>query len=207
VEGTRSLFPHLVNAGKYLSAFSVMIFGYIHKDDMTSLVHALWVASFILATIYQFTWDILVDWGLSKTSFFLDDNSRLLPRKLYGAFIPLDLVLRFAWMMSLIPAKTVDTAVRPFGDDLQTLLMPFLAAAEVARRMGWLLVRVENEFNCKKQEEEMEVTLLGTREEEEETDGNEEAEKESETKKWLLVELSFSVFVIGSITVLAYVSK
>jgi len=69
---------HLFNAGKYFSAFTVVIFGVFnsnfskkedHDGDDDAFAHnvyrAVWIAVFIAATLYQFWWDIFMDWGLS----------------------------------------------------------------------------------------------------------------------------------------------
>jgi hypothetical protein len=57
--------------------------------------------------------------------------------------VPADLVLRFMWTLTLIPDDTEDG---PVAYDFLVAVGPFLALFEVCRRLGWCLLRVENEF-------------------------------------------------------------
>jgi len=154
---------HVGNAGKYTAAFGVVVFGIFHDqwlkspdpdaddDALEGNAHEAyritWIMVFIFATLYQFWWDVFMDWGLRPFGLFkfLDGYkpppSRVFPSKLYAVLVPLDLVLRFLWTLSLIPYNSTS----PFGNGLSRALDPFLAFAEVCRRLAWALIRVENE--------------------------------------------------------------
>jgi len=53
--------PYLGNAFKYLSAALVVMYGMAHREGKRSWW---WVASFLLATLYQIWWDTFMDWEL-----------------------------------------------------------------------------------------------------------------------------------------------
>lgn len=55
--------PHLGNALKYATAMSVSLFGTFQPQMHSS---ALWVFCFVYATLYQFTWDVIMDWDLLR---------------------------------------------------------------------------------------------------------------------------------------------
>ena len=59
--GYRVCWPHLGNAGKYALAQTVALAG-IYNPGLHS--SPAWVAAFVLATCYQFAWDIFMDWNL-----------------------------------------------------------------------------------------------------------------------------------------------
>jgi hypothetical protein len=58
---SRQRWPHLGNAGKYALAQTVALAG-IYNPGLHS--SPAWVAAFVLATCYQFAWDIFMDWNL-----------------------------------------------------------------------------------------------------------------------------------------------
>ena len=55
--------PHLGNALKYATAMSVSLFGTFQPQMKSSWV---WVFCFVYATLYQFTWDVVMDWDLLR---------------------------------------------------------------------------------------------------------------------------------------------
>ena len=77
-------------------------------------------------------------------------SSRLLPylrqRRGYYAVIGADLLLRFGWTATLLPASSfgVDQGAQWFRVQA-SWLQPAVAAAEISRRMMWALVRLEAE--------------------------------------------------------------
>ena len=198
---------HLANAGKYFSAFTVAVFGVLHpkysqsEEDRTAhnIYRAAWIAVFVFATLYQFSWDVFMDWGLSVK------NCRRLtfPKALYAVFVPADLALRFLWTLTLIPA---DTADGPITADGMKIIAPFLAIAEVFRRLGWTLIRVEYEHLCNADSFSRIdfVPLHGEEEEEEEKE--EAAREEGRDKTSLVVELGIVGAAVAVVSSLAYFS-
>lgn len=59
-----SRWPHLGNALKYATAMSVSLFGTFQPAAMHK--SPLWVLCFVIATLYQYTWDIFMDWDLLR---------------------------------------------------------------------------------------------------------------------------------------------
>ncbi|CAN0493514.1 unnamed protein product, partial [Ectocarpus sp. 8 AP-2014] len=60
---TRQRWPHLGNALKYATAMSVSLFGTFQPQMKSSWV---WVFCFVFATLYQFSWDVVMDWDLLR---------------------------------------------------------------------------------------------------------------------------------------------
>ena len=201
---------HVGNAGKYTAAFSVVVFGVFHdqwlkspsgedddfREDLETRAafRYVWIAFFIGATLYQFWWDVFMDWGLRPFGLFegwLDGGKprpqRLFSPKIYVAFIPLDLLLRFLWTLSLIPYNSSS----PFGLELSRALDPFLAVAEVVRRLCWALVRVENEHLTNTSKYRRVNYVPGEH-------------KREEEKRNVFIEVMGVVAVVGSVTLIAY---
>eukprot|EP00903_Cladosiphon_okamuranus_P016627 g15335.t1 len=138
---TRQRWPHLGNALKYATAMSVSLFGTFQPQMKSSWV---WVFCFVYATLYQFTWDVVMDWDLLRWD---GKSLRLRPRllyrskTLYAGVAVTNLLLRFLWTVTLVP----ENAPNLFPHDFQIYLSPFIAAAEIVRRTMWGFIRVENE--------------------------------------------------------------
>ncbi|CAG9835977.1 unnamed protein product [Diabrotica balteata] len=150
---SKDAFPHLVNAGKYSTTFLVVIFGTlksIYKDDYATPSDNpymfLWIASQVLSSTYAYTWDIKMDWGLFDKSAgenkFLREETVYSSKVFYYFAIVEDLILRFAWAVSLYLTENGYV-----GGDLMTSI---LAPLEVFRRFVWNFFRLENEHinNC-----------------------------------------------------------
>ena len=105
---------HLANAFKYALAESVLVFGLLHaphkeehNDDST--FHTVWIIAFVLATLYQFWWDVFMDWRFFPKPILSISlrPTRLYPyRCVYYLAIGIDFVLRFGWTLSLIPVRS-----------------------------------------------------------------------------------------------------
>ena len=206
-------FPHLCNAGKYATAFSVVIFGVFHdswlksssaSDRTHQIFRIVWIAVFVVATLYQFSWDVFMDWGL-RFGRGEGRPQRLFPTKVYVLFVPLDLLLRFLWVLSLIPYKPVPS----FFQEILSSLDPFLAFCEVCRRLGWCLLRVENEHlsNASKYRTVDFVPMMHDCAEDSPTDVRARKDVDEKTrKKMLCVELSLVAGLVFLISILAYFS-
>ncbi|CAN0227530.1 unnamed protein product [Ascophyllum nodosum] len=138
---TSQRWPHLGNALKYATAMSVSLFGMYQPGLHKSW---LWMLCFVVATLYQFTWDVMMDWDLVRCR---DGRSiRLRPRLLYrnkAVYVVVTVVnlgLRFLWTVTLLPENS-----QMFSQDFNVYMSPFIAAAEIIRRTMWGFLRVENE--------------------------------------------------------------
>ncbi|KAL1518912.1 hypothetical protein AB1Y20_003185 [Prymnesium parvum] len=140
---TRQRFPHLANAWKYCFALVIVVLGSTHNQwkklggDNSDAVAFAWIVSYIVSTLYTFSWDIGVDWELQH---------RLRGRRMvwinrwpYCVALVLDFFLRFVWTLTLAPGTT------PFGSFVDTTLSPMLAYLEIGRRSLWSLIRLERE--------------------------------------------------------------
>lgn len=143
---TQKRVPNLPNAGKYAMAHTVVIVGAFHINfsdmDGFGLLHIAWLTCFIISTLYSFSWDVFMDWGLGDREHG-GLRAKLMfhhPWKYYVA-IAVDFVLRFSWTLTLVPA----TSQYPFSHYIQTRLVNVMAAIEISRRTMWSWLRLENE--------------------------------------------------------------
>ncbi|XP_020887661.1 phosphate transporter PHO1 [Arabidopsis lyrata subsp. lyrata] len=131
---------HLINMGKYVSAMVAAGVRITYARETTDLWLTVVLVSSVVATIYQLYWDFVKDWGLlnpkSKNP-WLRDNLVLRNKNFYYFSIALNLVLRVAW---------IETIMRFRVSPVQSHLLDFLLASlEVIRRGHWNFYRVENE--------------------------------------------------------------
>ncbi len=144
--------PHMANAAKYTSAILVVSTGIFVPSVRSSPI---WVLCFIGATCYQFVWDLTMDWGIivkadgalaqpshSFGGLALRRHRLLGPTYVYFAIMAGNLVLRFAWTLTLMES---DVSVDPHSlrASFFSHLTPLVAAAEVLRRMVWGFLRLE----------------------------------------------------------------
>lgn len=151
---TGNRFPHMANGLKYASAISVIAFGTFNHDIRRN---KLWIASFIIATLYQFTWDLTMDWGIVVWASSPEASNSLkfcgLAIREKRAFPALwmyllsiigNLFLRFAWTLTLL-SPDLSQRSQSVSSILFYHLGPIIAAAEVMRRMVWGFFRLEYE--------------------------------------------------------------
>ncbi len=137
---TGDKFPHIVNAGKYMSTIVTM------TVNVTKYWYALewntyYVICYVIATLYCYVWDLTMDWGLVRGGRHLFLRSKLLfPPKYYYFAIISNLTLRFAWIFTLY----LDEIHKSTHIGYQGMLF-FLGVCEAYRRTQWALFRVENE--------------------------------------------------------------
>lgn len=161
---TGKRWPHIGNALKYTSAIIVISFGTFQPSVRHNPV---WVAAFVFATLFQFTWDLTQDWGmiimspprhgasianasgisavdcLVNTSFSFRKTRLVGSLFSYLAVILFNLTLRFAWTLTLLPAPEDTEGTRTLYVSFMTHLGPLLASAEILRRMVWGFYRLE----------------------------------------------------------------
>ncbi|XP_078033645.1 solute carrier family 53 member 1 [Augochlora pura] len=152
---SKEAFPHLANAGKYSTTFLVVISNtmciYRAGEYETRWENPwlwLWVISCCVNSIYSFTWDLKMDWGLLDSN--AGENKFLREEVVYSAAgfyyfaIIEDCVLRFAWIASFVLIEC--------GYVSSDLMTSVVAPLEVFRRFVWNFFRLENEHlnNCGK---------------------------------------------------------
>jgi hypothetical protein len=162
--------PHVGNAGKYTVPLLTVLVGLLHQEHDASasgkMLAAVWLVLYVLATLYSWVWDIVMDWGFFSLSDLRAGRWPRLRRErmyatgaaghsggatdaalgaqatavYYGAAAA-DLFLRCLWALSLVPAGQH----APVGASFQAKLEPFLASAELGRRCMWGMLRLEAE--------------------------------------------------------------
>lgn len=106
---TRKRWPHIGNACKYALAHSVILFGVYNsarfqQQPASDTYKAAWILCMVASTLYTFSWDVLMDWGLGDRRHGFLREELLFPAKPpYYAAILVDLFMRFAWTLTLIP--------------------------------------------------------------------------------------------------------
>ncbi|EQC41991.1 hypothetical protein SDRG_00838 [Saprolegnia diclina VS20] len=143
---THARFPHLPNAMKYACAQSIVLFAVFHpnlkqQDREWTVYQSCYMVAWVGTTMYQFVWDIYMDWGLGDLKSGFLRQTLLYPKWTYYVAIVLDFFLRFFWTLTLVPSS----GYGPIPGHIQLYLDPVLASAEVFRRSMWGLLRVEYE--------------------------------------------------------------
>jgi hypothetical protein len=156
--------PHMGNALKYTSAIIVISFGTFQPQVRTN---SGWILCFTFATLFQFTWDVFQDWGILQINFPVNGRDRtqligiwetferlnevtvtMRTKRLFGAkwiyfaVMAANLVLRFAWTLTLLPLEDPNQPLSLYAV-LINHATPFIAAAEIVRRMVWGFFRLE----------------------------------------------------------------
>lgn len=143
---TKHTFPHGFNAFKYLSAMIVVMYGLFRPIDGIYIFLICW------ATIYKWWWDVTNDWGLDmiilpgclqgrqNTNKYTSLRSVLLYKYPYRYYIAIviNLILRFIWVVSLLPPSTLNSLFGPVSS-------VYFGSLEILRRYMWGLLRVEYE--------------------------------------------------------------
>lgn len=142
---TGNRWPHLFNAFKYALSMTVTLFGafhplYLSRYGEAGLFQLFWMMTFIASSGYSFAWDLFVDWGLGRPKYHFLGPRLMYPKRIYYyAIIWIDLVLRFAWVLTLVPPNSGANFALP----------QYLTAAsmvlELFRRTIWGFLRLENE--------------------------------------------------------------
>eukprot|EP00956_Cyclotella_meneghiniana_P005427 scaffold6818_cov93-Cyclotella_meneghiniana.AAC.4 len=155
--------PNLPNAFKYAMAQTVTLFGTFHplylmsargagslniSEDGDELIikhradifQVFWIFLFVASSIYSFCWDVYMDWGLGRKEFGFLGPRLMFPRKsYYYMVIAADLVLRFMWVITLVPPQSGAKFQLPAYLNAVTMTI------ELFRRTIWGFFRLENE--------------------------------------------------------------
>ncbi|KAK9137758.1 hypothetical protein Sjap_008352 [Stephania japonica] len=131
---------HLANLGKYVSAMVAAGARLTFAMQPTRFWWIVVIISTSVATIYQLYWDFVKDWGLLNKKCkhpWLRDELILKNKSVYFGSIALNLVLRLAWIESILHLK--------MGAIEYRLVDFLLASLEIFRRGHWNFYRLENE--------------------------------------------------------------
>ena len=139
--------PHLGNAGKYAVATTAVTLGAFHSDWKSygheyTFARVAWLGLLVFSTLYAYTWDITMDWGLV----WLNKSGKVQVRNqfqygspwVYVAAAVFNLFGRFVWMLTLITAP-VQSAIN------HEMAVFAYAMVEVVRRSVWACLRIEHE--------------------------------------------------------------
>ncbi len=133
---------HLLNATKYFLSLMIPVTSTIaHMNHNSDPAYYLFIAVSIIGATYSYTWDLYMDWGLLRSNKpghrFLRDTI-MYPAWCYYVAAVIDLFLRFAWIISLLPMAVLHEL---WGEYFQVFLADIL---EWFRRSVWAIFRVEN---------------------------------------------------------------
>ncbi|XP_047321064.1 phosphate transporter PHO1-1-like [Impatiens glandulifera] len=131
---------HLVNLGKYVSAMVAAGSKMAYDNEKNAGWLSLLLIASTVATFYQLYWDFVKDWGLLQSGSknpWLRDNLILRRKWIYYLSMGLNLILRLAWLQSVVHynLRNVDYRITEL----------VLAGLEVIRRGQWNFYRLENE--------------------------------------------------------------
>ncbi|KAG6766247.1 hypothetical protein NC652_021800 [Populus alba x Populus x berolinensis] len=131
---------HLANMGKYVSAMVAAGARITYGRQENHLWFGIVLVTSVFSTVYQLYWDFVKDWDLlnSKSkNLWLRDNLILKNKSIYYMSIVLNIVLRVAWVETVMGFR--------FNMDESRMLDFLLASLEVIRRGHWNFYRLENE--------------------------------------------------------------
>lgn len=128
----------ILNFFKYFSSLMVAIFSFISGMTSKTMFFNIWIVFAIISTIYSYSWDIKMDWGLLKTKNLLREKL-LYEKKYYYFAIVINFLFRCSWIM------TISNGVDPFGMPKEVFNFVF-GFIEMFRRAIWNFMRVEKEY-------------------------------------------------------------
>lgn len=143
---------HLFNALKYSTAFlpvTVLFLQRLEKISPTASFR-LWILTSFVNSTFSFFWDVKVDWNLDFFESVVSSSKRkviLRAKLLYNAVkyyyiaIAVDFVLRYLWLIRLLPEYSYLQFLYRTEQGLFVLEI-----LEVLRRWVWIFIKVETEF-------------------------------------------------------------
>uniref|UniRef100_A0A7S2TPH6 EXS domain-containing protein n=1 Tax=Lotharella oceanica TaxID=641309 RepID=A0A7S2TPH6_9EUKA len=149
---TQKRWPNLANAFKYCLCQLTVIIGSLHPffseyQAPWSPYRLFWLALIVVTTLYTYVWDLVMDWGLlqfqDKAHPLLRQNRLFPTTTFYYWAMCSNLVLRFTWVVTLIPFPF--QSVLASSAELENVLLPLLTFLELFRRSQWGILRVEYE--------------------------------------------------------------
>ncbi|KAH8740716.1 hypothetical protein FG386_002678 [Cryptosporidium ryanae] len=133
---------HLYNMGKYLTGLAIAVVATVPWATVTSMspytIRFLWFTCYIVGTIYMFSWDIYMDWGLMQNRISFLRSKSMYPNWYYYFVAFYNLIGRLTWAITLIPITIID--------DIQinaAIINLCVATIEIIRRTLWCTIRLE----------------------------------------------------------------
>jgi xenotropic and polytropic retrovirus receptor 1 len=134
---------NLVNAGKYFFSLLVPLAGLWYSNKVHDDMFYVYIAIHFVSSTYSYCWDIYMDWGLLRywgpDKYGLREKTNY-PIWFYYFAIVTDLILRFAWVLTIWTFGQPDSVYTKF--QVMTCVQ---ILCESIRRAQWSLIRVENE--------------------------------------------------------------
>jgi len=142
--------PHMINAGKYFFSILVAIMAFVDRavfhytsPMLWNPAKGFWFALAIISSLYSLLWDLIMDWGLMQSKYYMLRKDLLYPKWVYYSSMIADTLMRFFWVVPFLVKAYAAHATDPW--------LPFLfILVELVRRGMWNVIRLENEHlnNC-----------------------------------------------------------
>lgn len=149
---TQKRWPAMGNAMKYAVSHFVVLFGALHPawrhtDYARATVYEwAWIFSYLVATLYAFTWDIAMDWGLCKQADGLRPQLMFGKKRYYYIAALVDMFGRFVWCLTLMPGvQSLSHFLHTSNYHISLFLFSCLGPIEICRRCVWSWLRLEHE--------------------------------------------------------------
>ncbi|XP_057488468.1 phosphate transporter PHO1 homolog 3-like [Actinidia eriantha] len=132
---------HAFNGLKYFSTIVAVVTRTGHEQQWGPIWQIMAAASSGVATIVNTYWDIVIDWGLLRRNSknpWLREKLLVSNKNVYFVAIVLNVILRLAWMQSVLGFHQAPFLPR-------TAVIAIVACLEIIRRGIWNFFRLENE--------------------------------------------------------------
>ena len=134
----QKVFPYIFNIGKY--TFNIIVATFSFLSQFHQVFYFFWLTNAFISGCYSSFWDLKMDWGYFEgcNNFPLRKKNKFKNKFLCILSIPIDIILRFLWMLSISP-EIMSQYIRP------EFLALVLYTLEMIRRAIWNFIRVEFE--------------------------------------------------------------
>lgn len=139
IVASRSLFPQIINAGKYLFAMLAACLAFFYKSN--SDLFFTWLAVAVFSTFYSSYWDIKYDFGFLEpnSSFPLRQQLSYNRKWVYYMIVFINFILRFGWILTTSPELMESFFLYP------EFSIGIVYSLELIRRGIWNFIRIEYE--------------------------------------------------------------
>ena len=135
----QKVFPYIFNIGKY--TFNIIVATFSFLSQFHIIFYYFWLANAFISGCYSSFWDLKMDWGYFESNSYnypLRNKTKFKKKFLCILSIPVDIILRFLWMLSISP-EIMSQYIKP------EFLALVLYTLEMIRRAIWNFIRVEFE--------------------------------------------------------------
>ena len=135
----QKVFPYIFNIGKY--TFNIIVATFSFLSQFHIIFYYFWLANAFISGCYSSFWDLKMDWGYFESNSYnwpLRNKTKFKKKLLCILSIPVDIILRFLWMLSISP-EIMSQYIKP------EFLALVLYTLEMIRRAIWNFIRVEFE--------------------------------------------------------------